>query len=68
MISKCSPAQNHEVVDHRLSPSHHHRRGVSVLLAMWSVVIAALTATSIQLVSFRQAHLGHEVLQRTQAR
>ncbi|MAV54750.1 MAG: hypothetical protein CMJ28_02200 [Phycisphaerae bacterium] len=48
--------------------SNHKRRGVSVLLAMWSVVIAALTATSIQLVSFRQAHLGHEVLQRTQAR
>ena len=55
-------------VEHGPPRSRQRRRGVSVLLAMWSVVIAALTATSIQLVSFRQPHLGHEVLQRTQAR
>ena len=68
MISNPLPDQNPPAVAHRISESRQRRRGVSVLLAMWSVVIAALTATSIQLVSFRQAHLGHEVLQRTQAR
>ncbi|MAW42182.1 MAG: hypothetical protein CMJ30_07215 [Phycisphaerae bacterium] len=65
MISKPTPPKAHPP---RHPQGHSKRRGVSVLLAMWSVVIAALTATSIQLVSFRQAHLGHEVLQRTQAR
>ncbi len=68
MISQTLPTQLPPPVEHGPPRSRQRRRGVSVLLAMWSVVIAALTATSIQLVSFRQAHLGHEVLQRTQAR
>jgi general secretion pathway protein K len=47
---------------------HPHRRGSVVIIIIWTIAVAALIVSSIQLVSFRQAAFGRESLGRIQAR
>jgi len=44
------------------------RRATVIIIVLWAMSIAAVVGASVQLFAFRQASLGHEAVQRTQAR
>lgn len=44
------------------------KRGTVIMVVLWSIAIAALVTTAVQLSSFRQATVGHEASQRIKAR
>ena len=46
----------------------HSRRGSVVVLVLWSIAVAAIMISSVQLFAYRQATLGREALDRIQAR
>ncbi|MBM4102244.1 MAG: general secretion pathway protein GspK, partial [Phycisphaerae bacterium] len=46
----------------------HSRRGAVLVIVIWAVAIAAALAAGLQVVSFRQASMGHQVIARLQAR
>ena len=52
----------------RPHPSSRSRRGVVTLTVIWAIAIAAVIVAATQVLAFRQATLGREVLGRTQAR
>lgn len=47
---------------------NRHQRGSVVVIALWSIAIAALVTSAIQLTAFRQSVYGRESLERVQAR
>lgn len=51
---------------HRLSP--RTSRGSVITIVLWSLAIAALVTSAVQISSYRQATLGRESLERIQAR
>ena len=44
------------------------RRGTVIFIVMWAIAIAAIVVSSVQLLGYRQAMLGHDALGRVQAR
>jgi len=48
--------------------AHHNRRGAVLVIVIWAVAIAAALAAGLQVVSFRQASMGNQVIARLQAR
>lgn len=45
-----------------------HNRGTVIIVVLWTIAVAALITTAVQLSSFRQATVGREALQRIEAR
>ena len=54
-------ASNHIIVPHT-------RRGSVVVVVLWSIALAALLVSSVQLIGYRQAAIGTEAVARVQAR
>ena len=54
----------------KFHPGHpgRPRRGSVTLVVMWTIAIAALIVSAVQLLGYRQAMLGREALGRVQAR
>src|SRR5688572_25560637 len=44
------------------------RRGSVIVIVLWTISVAAILTASVQLFGHRQATIGRETLQRTQAR
>ena len=52
----------------RLSAGPSVRRGSVIVIVLWTIAIAAIIVSSLQLFAYRQATIGRETLERTQAR
>ncbi len=51
-----------------MNTHHKHKRGSVIMVVLWTIGIAALVTTAVQISSFRQASIGRESLQRIEAR
>jgi len=52
-----------------MAPLHpSRRRGAVVIIVLWTIAVASLIVSSVQLFAYRQAMFGREVLHRVQAR
>lgn len=56
------------MMQRRSHPTRFRRRGSVVLIVMWTIAVAAIIVSSLQLFGHRQALLGREATHRAQAR
>jgi len=61
--------QHVELTDRRpMRSARDPRRGTVVVVVLWSIAVAAIIVGAVQMLSYRQAALGRETLERVQAR